>query len=943
MSYYRTSSSNHGFHTPKTFQPDQGNTRRSGPSPLPPRTPTPSKWEDFMEELGLTQDDVGKQYGGLSDSDNSGDERTNDYSTTSSADLEVLQKELEEKDRQREDLLLKVKTYRENARKYRSRCEKEQRSKAQQIKIMRKTHESHLEEKRQLIRNLQDIIEEQETRIFELEGELKGPVSPSKQSPSLSSNIQKLTASLDRLQAEMAGLQEKQMTAEGELESRKEDDEREKKDLMEEVNELKEELEEAHKMIRKLQSGEILAGSTDNEKEIENLKSQISRLQEEQLRKAQAHDEKVAKEDRDKLKKIQSENTNLKDRILEMEADLATKSKILSESETNHKTSQAQLEGEISEQAARLKEIEEAFSQLKDNPQVVEVTKTVSVESKETLKNLAAAQGTNIKLKTQLATLKKLCADHEEKSKIKMIEMKEIQKKMTDQEHIMDIMKTEMDDKVMELEQSKLEAIEETRQAAEQETQELKTRYHNIRSKFSTLKPGILHIGNEYKQLRSLCAQFPTLLKNAIQQTKDEIGEALAGVTEHNRELTERYHREMTLRKKYHNELIDLKGNIRVFCRVRPIIKEDGTGILAKSVISFDTADDGILFVNNNKGRTTMYEADRVFTADSTQEQVFKEVEPIIISSIDGYNVCIFAYGQTGSGKTFTMEGSVKNPGINQRALQLLFEETKHRSAEWSFVITVAVMEIYNEQIRDLLSDDPSYKLDVKMNPEGGYHVPGLNEIIVTSVDDVNEVFKMGKSNRATACTDMNEHSSRSHALLCVKIIGTNRQSKKRTNGKLNLVDLAGSERVGKSGTNMDNTRLKEAQSINKSLSCLGDVIHALRAKQNHIPYRNSKLTYLLQESLGGDSKTLMMVQVSPVAKNVGESQCSLSFAQRVRAVELGAASKKTETAEVAALKERLAQYEDSPSSASYSSPSQNKSTPKRNGYARSTPNSRKL
>eukprot|EP00057_Strongylocentrotus_purpuratus_P003191 XP_003726132.1 PREDICTED: kinesin-like protein KIFC3 [Strongylocentrotus purpuratus] len=171
----------------------------------------------------------------------------------------------------------------------------------------------------------------------------------------------------------------------------------------------------------------------------------------------------------------------------------------------------------------------------------------------------------------------------------------------------------------------------------------------------------------------------------------------------------------------------------------------------------------------------------------------------------------------------------------------------------------------------------------------------------------------------------MNEHSSRSHALLCVNILGKNKASGKRTKGKLNLVDLAGSERVNKSGSSTDTQRLKEAQSINKSLSALGDVIQALRAKQGHIPYRNSKLTYLLQESLGGDSKTLMVVQVSPVAKNSGESHCSLSFAQRVRSVELGAASKRTDTAEVAALKDRLSQYEEVPTSASYSTPARAK------------------
>lgn len=162
----------------------------------------------------------------------------------------------------------------------------------------------------------------------------------------------------------------------------------------------------------------------------------------------------------------------------------------------------------------------------------------------------------------------------------------------------------------------------------------------------------------------------------------------------------------------------------------------------------------------------------------------------------------------------------------------------------------------------------------------------------MNNVDELNEVFAIGKTNRSTAITDMNEHSSRSHALLCVTVTGFNKTTGRKTIGKLNLVDLAGSERVSKSGS--EGARMKEAQSINKSLSSLGDVIHSLKNKSSHVPYRNSKLTYLLQESLGGDSKTLMVVQVSPVEKNVGETVCSLNFAQRVRTVELGQATKRT-------------------------------------------------
>lgn len=196
-----------------------------------------------------------------------------------------------------------------------------------------------------------------------------------------------------------------------------------------------------------------------------------------------------------------------------------------------------------------------------------------------------------------------------------------------------------------------------------------------------------------------------------------------------------------------------------------------------------------------------------------------------------------------------SVAGPTNDPGINQRALAQLFEEAEDRSKDWEFNIRVSVIEIYNEMVRDLLSSSADQKLDIKLNSDGHLHVPGLTWVSVQSQQDINRTFATGHKNRATACTNMNEHSSRSHALLCVEVIGTNKTTGAKTLGKLNLVDLAGSERVSKSGA--DGARLKEAQAINKSLSALGDVIAALRSKQNFVPYRNSKLTYLLQDSLG--------------------------------------------------------------------------------------------
>ncbi|XP_076449946.1 uncharacterized protein LOC143286194 isoform X2 [Babylonia areolata] len=467
--------------------------------------------------------------------------------------------------------------------------------------------------------------------------------------------------------------------------------------------------------------------------------------------------------------------------------------------------------------------------------------------------------------------------------------------------------------------QSKELAVSDARRHLEREMYDLRIANQKMRLTAAQFQASFEGVKQAYQLLAREARQFPQAVSVVAKDLQQQVGRAVQHVAEENKDLVRKYHKEMRLRKKYHNELVELKGNIRVLCRVRPPIKEDGTGSQADNVVTYDPDDDGLIYVSN-KGRIQTFEFDCVFSASSTQTQVFEEVRALVTSCIDGFNVCIFAYGQTGSGKTHTMEGPVEDPGINQRALLELFAETADKGDDWHFTIEVSVMEIYNETIRDLLNSDSTNKLDVKMKGEGGgYHVPGLVTKVVTSLQEVNQVFAEGRKNRATATTNMNEHSSRSHCLLCVMVSGVNRTTNSRSYGRLNLVDLAGSERVSKSGA--DGTRLREAQNINKSLSCLGDVIHALRVKQSHIPYRNSKLTYLLQDSLGGDSKTLMIIQVAPVEKNVSESTCSLSFGQRVRTVELGAASRKIEAGDC----ETKSPYTTTPSTTGGGS-----STPKR-------------
>merc|ERR1719419_87186 len=266
---------------------------------------------------------------------------------------------------------------------------------------------------------------------------------------------------------------------------------------------------------------------------------------------------------------------------------------------------------------------------------------------------------------------------------------------------------------------------------------------------------------------------MPNWYKTLYESFNDRILKGISSTSDHNAELTRRYVNEMGERKKLHNQLVELKGNIRVFCRVRPLHTVPGSQRNSmRQVLTFDDIDNGVIFVHN-RGNSKSYNLDRIFLPTTTQAEVFEEVMPLVTSVVDGYNLCIFAYGQTGSGKTYTMEGHDDNPGINQRALNLLFTLTKERLVgEWEFELGVSVLEIYNENVFDLLSDNPTEKLNVMA-------VTDANDLasleVVSTVNQLNGVLVRGRRNRQTAATNMNKASSRSHALVCIQVKGQNK------------------------------------------------------------------------------------------------------------------------------------------------------------------------
>ncbi|XP_059437772.1 kinesin-like protein KIN-14I [Corylus avellana] len=361
--------------------------------------------------------------------------------------------------------------------------------------------------------------------------------------------------------------------------------------------------------------------------------------------------------------------------------------------------------------------------------------------------------------------------------------------------------------------------------------------------------------------------------------------------------------------RKLYNQVQDLKGNIRVYCRVRPFLPGQPNGLNAVGHI-----DEGNITIiapskYSKEGRKS-FTFNRVFGPSASQEEVFLDTQPLIRSVLDGYNVCIFAYGQTGSGKTYTMSGpnelTEEGLGVNYRALGDLFLLSEQRKDIISYDISVQMLEIYNEQVRDLLvTDGFNKRLEIRNSSQNGINVPEANLVPVSSTSDVINLMNLGQKNRAVGATAMNDRSSRSHSCLTVHVQGRDLTSGSILRGCMHLVDLAGSERVDKSEVTGD--RLKEAQHINKSLSALGDVISSLAQKNSHVPYRNSKLTQLLQDSLGGQAKTLMFVHISPEPDAVGETISTLKFAERVSTVELGAARVNKDGADVKELKEQIA------------------------------------
>ena len=420
--------------------------------------------------------------------------------------------------------------------------------------------------------------------------------------------------------------------------------------------------------------------------------------------------------------------------------------------------------------------------------------------------------------------------------------------------------------------------------------EELSRKKHEIEVEYRSYKEH--HSSTNVEQMSAISDLKLTVdrLSDQVQKKTVESTQAQGSLAQQSADLSSLQSKLMeqeAMRRALHNTIQELKGNIRVFCRVRPGSADQGRAIESNS--------DSKLALTHNETEHA-FGFDRVFGSGSSQEDIFSEVDGLVQSSLDGYKVCIFAYGQTGSGKTFTMQGGTEPStwGLIPRALSKILSLSESMRGEgWSWTLSASFLEIYNEALRDLLHDPkagapPSYA--IKHDEAWGTVVANMSKVDVSSMEQINALMHRAAKQRAVGCTDMNSQSSRSHSVFALYLKGTNEKLSTELNGALHLVDLAGSERLDKSGA--VGAALKETQAINKSLSSLADVFAAKAAHNNHVPFRNSKLTHLMEPCLSGHGKTLMMVNVAPEQSNAHESLCSLRFAKQVNQCDTGAAGK---------------------------------------------------
>ncbi|NXU53339.1 KIFC3 protein, partial [Turnix velox] len=460
-----------------------------------------------------------------------------------------------------------------------------------------------------------------------------------------------------RLQEEVLGLQEKLAARESEELSRS-------LQLQSQVENLKAKLLEQTQEINRLRSE---LGGTDLEKHRDLLVAENERLRQElkvcegELRRQQepCHDCPHLQEKEElaeRVSQLQQEAEEMRTKLAELDLEVQQKTNRLAEVELRLKDSLAERAEEEERLSRRLRDSQETIASLKSQPQQIKyIIKTVEVESAKAKQALCESQSRNQYLQEQVGMQRQVLKEMEQQLQSSQKTVAQLRAQILLYEAELERAHGQMLEEMQAMEEEKNHAIEEAFSRAQVEMKAVHENLAGVRTNLLTLQPALRTLTQDYNNLKRQVRDFPLLLQETLRSARAEISQAIEEVHSTNRELLRKYRRELQLRKKCHNELVRLKGNIRVFGRVRPITKEDGEGPEASNAVTFDAEDDAILHLLH-KGKQVSFELDKVFPPQASQEEVFQEVQALVTSCIDGYNVCIFAYGQTGAGKTYTME-----------------------------------------------------------------------------------------------------------------------------------------------------------------------------------------------------------------------------------------------------------------------------------------------
>ena len=388
----------------------------------------------------------------------------------------------------------------------------------------------------------------------------------------------------------------------------------------------------------------------------------------------------------------------------------------------------------------------------------------------------------------------------------------------------------------------------------------------------------------EMKEIsKKVLEYFKLLIEQENYKTIDlrQMKESLLSEQEKVHILSQKLKNEKYLRRKIHNRYMYLRGNLRVMCRVRPFLPSEKINKKSQMETIAINNDSISIFQDNKQERS--FEYDYIFDTKSTQKDVYEEVTLLIQSMVQGNNICIIAYGQTCTGKTYTIQGpNSKNPGIVPRAARELFLILNNFSKSNFFEsirLSLTIIEIYNEQIYNLL-EESTPSLNMYEDASGNLIIPDLNPISINSFDEANKLFKLAAKFRHTSSTEYNDRSSRSHCIFSFQLKLTGKDGR-IIRSTLHIIDLAGSERISKS-QNKDEKLRKESICINLSLHSLSTVLNSIALKANHIPYRDSKLTHFLKDSLNENYNILLLLLVSPNVKDLGETISTLQFGERI-------------------------------------------------------------